>query len=191
MDLDARRDGLLGNTVIRAPSKRHALQESGWNARPPVRPSARRGVTGLPPVATRERKALEAFEAGPRIRQEHLAPLYPCQYTSSVKVLRFLGDSLKCLREFPKDARHDAGYQLDKVQRGEQPDDSKPMPSIGKGVEEIRIWDATGIYRVVYTARLAAAVYVLHAFQKKTQSTTRRDIELAKKRFVELMRGAQ
>jgi len=95
------------------------------------------------------------------------------------------------LREFPEAARHDAGYQLDKVQRGEQPDDFKPMPSIGKGVEEIRMWDDTGTYRVVYTARLADAVYVLHAFQKKTQATAKGDIELAKKRFTELMRGAQ
>ena len=68
-----------------------------------------------------------------------------------------------CLREFSEDARHDAGYQLEKVQRDEQPDDFKPMPSIGKGVEEIRMWDDTGTYRVVYTARLADAVYVLHA----------------------------
>jgi phage-related protein len=65
------------------------------------------------------------------------------------------------------------------------------MPSTGKGVEEIRMWDDTGTYRVVYTARLADAVYVLHAFQKKTQVTAKRDIELAKKRFTELMRGAQ
>ncbi|MCK7577003.1 MAG: hypothetical protein MZV65_14960, partial [Chromatiales bacterium] len=57
-----------------------------------------------------------------------------------MKAVVFLGDSLKCLRDFPEDARHDAGYQPDKVQRGEQPDDFKPMPSIGKGVEEIRIW---------------------------------------------------
>jgi phage-related protein len=92
----------------------------------------------------------------------------------------------------PEDARHDAGDQLvDKVQRGEQPDDFKPMPSIGKSVEEIRMWDDTGTYRVVYTARLADAVYVLHAFQKKTQVTAKRDIELAKTRFTELMRGAQ
>ena len=56
-----------------------------------------------------------------------------------MKLLRFIGDSLKCLREFPEDARHDAGYQLDKVQRGEQPEDLKPMPSIGKGVEELRV----------------------------------------------------
>ena len=108
-----------------------------------------------------------------------------------MKLLRFLGDSLSCLREFPDDARHDAGYQLDKVQRGEQPDDFKPMPSIGRGVEEIRIRDDTGTYRVVYTARLADAVYVLHAFQKKTQATATRDTELAKKRFTELMRGTQ
>lgn len=96
-----------------------------------------------------------------------------------------------CLREFSEDARHDAGYQLEKVQRDEQPDDFKPMPSIGKGVEEIRMWDDTGTYRVVYTARLADAVYVLHAFQKNTRATATRDIERAKKRFTELMRGAQ
>ena len=56
-----------------------------------------------------------------------------------MKPIRFLGNALKSLRDFPEDARQDAGYQLDKVQRGEQPDDFKPMPSIGKGVEEIRI----------------------------------------------------
>ncbi|SAL61758.1 type II toxin-antitoxin system RelE/ParE family toxin [Caballeronia telluris] len=90
---------------------------------------------------------------------------------------------------FPKDARHDAGFQLDKVQRGQQPDDFKPMPSIGRGVEELRLWDDSGTYRVVYTARLADAVYVLHAFQKKTQATSKRDIDLAAARFNELMRG--
>jgi phage-related protein len=108
-----------------------------------------------------------------------------------MKLLRFLGDSLTCLRKFPEDARHDAGYQLDKVQRGEQPDDFKPMPSIGKGVEEIRVWADTGTYRVVYMARLADTVYVLHAFQKKTQMTAKRDLELAMKRFTELMKGAR
>ncbi|MGK2951070.1 MAG: type II toxin-antitoxin system RelE/ParE family toxin [Thiobacillus sp.] len=108
-----------------------------------------------------------------------------------MKPLRFLGDSLKCLRDFPEDARQDAGYQLDKMQRNEQPDDFKPMPVIGKGVEEIRVWDDTGTYRVIYTARLADAVYVLHAFQKKTQATAKRDIELAKSRYAELLRGAK
>jgi phage-related protein len=103
-----------------------------------------------------------------------------------MKPLRFLGDSLKRLRAFPEDARHDAGYQLEQVQYGEQPTDFRPMASIGKGVEEIRIKDDSGIYRVIYTARLAEAVYVLHAFQKKTQTTPRRDIEIAKERFAQL-----
>ncbi|WP_298624526.1 type II toxin-antitoxin system RelE/ParE family toxin [uncultured Legionella sp.] len=106
-----------------------------------------------------------------------------------MKSLYFLGDSVKRLRAFNKDARQDAGYQLDKIQRGEQPDDFKAMPSIGKGVEEIRIWDDSGTYRVIYTARINDAVYVLHAFQKKTQATLKRDIELAKARFAELMRS--
>lgn len=106
-----------------------------------------------------------------------------------MKPVRFLGDSLRCLRDFPEDARHDAGYQLDKVQRGEQPDDFKPMPAIGNGVEEIRVTDESGAYRVIYFARRTEAVYVLHAFQKKTQATSKRDIETAKKRFAQLPRG--
>jgi phage-related protein len=103
-----------------------------------------------------------------------------------MKPVRFLGDSLERLREFPEDARHNAGFQLEQVQRGEQPNDFKPMPSIGKGVEEIRVRDDSGIYRVVYTARLPEAVYVLHAFRKKTQATTKRDAETARERFAQL-----
>lgn len=106
-----------------------------------------------------------------------------------MKPVQFLGASLKSLRDFPGDARQDAGRQLDKVQRGKQADDFKPMPSIGKGVEEIRIWDDAGTFRVIYTARLTDAVYVLHAFQKKTQATSKRDIDTAKVRFAQLMRG--
>jgi phage-related protein len=106
-----------------------------------------------------------------------------------MKPVRFLGDSLECLRDFPVDARQDAGYQLDTVQRGLMPDDFKPMPTVGKGVEEIRIRDDAGIYRVIYTARLAEAVFVLHAFQKKTQRTSQRDLEIARTRFSELMRA--
>ncbi|WP_225770400.1 type II toxin-antitoxin system RelE/ParE family toxin [Inquilinus sp. Marseille-Q2685] len=109
-----------------------------------------------------------------------------------MKPLRFLGDSLEELRAFPAEARQDAGYQLDKVQRGQQPDDFKSMPSIGKGVEEIRVWDDSGTFWVIYTARRAEAVYVLHCFQKKkTQATSRRDIELARSRFTDLVRGAR
>lgn len=106
-----------------------------------------------------------------------------------MKPIRFLGDSLKALRGFPKNARQDAGYQLEQVQDGRAPDDFKPMPSIGKGVEEIRIWGESGTFRVIYTARLKVAVYVLHAFQKKTRSTAKTDIEIAQRRYAELMRG--
>jgi len=106
-----------------------------------------------------------------------------------MKSVQFLGDSLKCLREFPIGARHDAGRQLDKVQHGKQPDDFKPMPSIGKGVEEIRVWDDAGTFRVIYTARLANLVYVLHVFQKKTHTTSKKDIDTARVRFDKLMRG--
>lgn len=103
-----------------------------------------------------------------------------------MKPVRFAGDSLKRLREFPEGARQDAGYQLERVQRGEQPDDFKPMPTIGKGVEELRIWDEAGTYRVIYTARLKDSVVVLHAFQKKTQTTSPRDLALAKTRWLAL-----
>lgn len=102
------------------------------------------------------------------------------------KQLRFWGDSLKCLRDFPEDARQDVGYQLDNVQRGEQPDDFKPMPAIGKGVEEIRVRDESGAYRVIYTAKFADVVYVLHAFSKKTQATAKRDMDLARARYSEV-----
>jgi phage-related protein len=62
------------------------------------------------------------------------------------------------------------------------------MPSIGKGVSELRIWDGAGTFRVVYVAKLADAVYVLHCFQKKTQQTAKRDIDLARQRFKALMK---
>lgn len=106
-----------------------------------------------------------------------------------MKPVEFLGDSLKALSEFPKDARQNAGRQLAKVQKGNPPDNFKPMPEIGKGVEEIRVRDESGIYRVMYTARLADAIYVLHAFQKKTMKTSKQDMAIAKLRFKRLMRG--
>src|SRR6266481_2436087 len=104
-----------------------------------------------------------------------------------MKLVHFLGDSLKRLRAFSKDARHDAGQQIYKVQQGQQPDDFKPMPTVGKGVEELRVWDETGTYRVIYTARLVDAVYVLHAFQKKSQATSKPDIAIAQRRYAQLM----
>lgn len=106
-----------------------------------------------------------------------------------MKPIWFLGDSLKALRDFPDDARRDAGRQLRRVQMGMAANDFKVMPQIGRGVEEIRIREESGAWRVIYTARLAEAVYVLHAFHKKSQATSKRDIETASARFQELMRG--
>ena len=82
----------------------------------------------------------------------------------------------------------EAGYQLDKVQCGNEPADWKPMPSIGEGVQEIRVQDEAGAFRVIYVAKLADAIYVLHCFQKKTRQTSEKDIKLARKRFKDLMR---
>lgn len=106
-----------------------------------------------------------------------------------MKVLRFLGDSHEALCDFPKGARQNAGRQLLKVQRGDSPDDFKPMSDVGKGVEEIRIWDESGTFRVMFVARFADAIYVLHAFRKKTRVTSKRDKEIAKLRFKLLMQG--
>jgi len=105
------------------------------------------------------------------------------------KEIDFRGDSLDVLRAFPVLARKEAGFQLDKVQSGQDPDDWKPMNTIGSGVREIRIQDAAGIFRVIYIAKLADAVYVLHCFQKKTNKTSDMDKDLATKRYKELMRG--
>lgn len=104
-----------------------------------------------------------------------------------IKPVKFRGDALESLRRFPESARQDAGFQLDKVQRGRDPDDWKPMRSIGPGVKEIRIRDVTGAFRVIYLATLADAVYVLHCFQKKSEQTSNEDIQLARKRYKDLM----
>lgn len=102
--------------------------------------------------------------------------------------IRFCGDSLEALRGFPAAARQDTGFQLDKVQHGREPDDWKTMPTIGAGVRELRVWDEAGTFRVIYLAKLAEAVYVLHCFQKKTQATSRRDIALARRRLKDLLK---
>lgn len=103
--------------------------------------------------------------------------------------LEFLGRSLEDLRSFPRETQREAGFQLDRVQRGLEPSDSKPMPGIGSGVREIRIRDSTGAYRVVYIAKLADTIYVLHYFKKKTQRTRQSDIDLAQQRSRDLLQN--
>jgi phage-related protein len=96
-----------------------------------------------------------------------------------------MGSSLDDLRNFPAEARRQAGFELATVQRGLEPSDWKPMPNVGAGVREIRI-HVLGEWRVLYVAKFADAVYVLHAFQKKTRKTRREDIELARRRYKQI-----
>lgn len=108
-----------------------------------------------------------------------------------MKPLTFLGDSLDRVRAFPEGTKQAAGYQLHRVQCGEMPADFKTMAAVGGGVVEIRLKDENGIYRVMYTAKIADAVYVLHAFQKKTQRTAKSDLDLAKRRYLALIQEIQ
>jgi phage-related protein len=106
-----------------------------------------------------------------------------------IKPVEFLGSALEDLRAFPRPARRSAGYQIDRVQRGLEPDDWKPMATVGAGVREIRLRDEAGAFRVVYAAKLEEAVYVLHCFQKKSKRTARRDLELATSRYRAIPKG--
>ena len=98
------------------------------------------------------------------------------------KPLIWLGDSRETLRGFPDDARQVAGFQLWRVQRGLEPNDWKPMPSVGLGVQEIRL-HTRAEHRVFYVARYPEAVYVLHAFEKQTRRTPTHDLDLARQRL--------
>ncbi|SEC34929.1 Phage-related protein [Rhizobiales bacterium GAS188] len=104
------------------------------------------------------------------------------------KTVNFRGTALDDLRAFPEAARREAGYQIDKVQNGRDPTDWKAVNTVGRGAREIRIWDAGGAFRVLYVAKFADSVYVLHCFQKKTQATSRADLDLAARRYRDLLR---
>ena len=106
-----------------------------------------------------------------------------------MKPLSFLGSSLDDLWGFPETARREAGDQLDQVQRGLDPEDWKTMQSVGSGVREVCIRDQAGTFRVIYVATRPEAVCVLHAFQKKTQATSKRDLDRAAARLKELTRS--
>jgi phage-related protein len=99
------------------------------------------------------------------------------------KPIDWRGSSLDELREFPETARKQAGYELRKLQHGEIPDDWRPFPEIGPVANEIRVDYPDGWFRVMYVAKFAEAVYVLHSFQKKTRKTSRGDVEIARARY--------
>jgi phage-related protein len=99
-----------------------------------------------------------------------------------MKTLQWIGTSRDDVSDFPAEARREVGFELFAVQSGHMPSDFKPMPQVGKGAYEIRI-HVFGEWRVIYVARMADVVYVLHAFQKKTQKTRKEDLELAARRY--------
>ena len=98
------------------------------------------------------------------------------------KPLIWVGDSRDAIRGFPDDARQIAGFQLWRLQRGLAPNDWRPMPSVGQGVQEIRIHTGAE-HRVFYVAKFAEAVYVLHAFEKRTRRTPKHELDLARRRL--------
>jgi phage-related protein len=100
-----------------------------------------------------------------------------------MKKLTWMGSSREDLRAFPRQARREMGYQLENVQEGVDPDDWKPMSTVGSGVREIRVRESSGAFRCIYLATRPEGVYILHCFQKKTQKTRRQDLDLAAARF--------
>ena len=107
-----------------------------------------------------------------------------------MKPVSFIGNSLDALRSFPDCARREAGFQIDRLQRDLDPDDWKPMKTIGAGVREIRVRDASGAFRVIYIATLEDAVYILHAFQKKSKTgiaTPKPEISLIERRLKQVL----
>lgn len=102
-----------------------------------------------------------------------------------IKPLKFVASSLDDLRNFPDEARRAAGFELHAIQSGLEPSDWKPMQVVGSGVKEIRI-HILGEWRIIYVAKHQEAVYVLHAFQKKTRKTSRQDIDLARQRYKQI-----
>ena len=108
------------------------------------------------------------------------------------KPLIWLGASRRDLRAFPPNARRVAGFQVRRVQQGLEPNDWKPMPSVGPGVQEIRLQTELE-HRILYIAKFPEGVYVLHAFEKRTRQTPRRDLDLARDRLRALVsrRGAE
>ena len=102
------------------------------------------------------------------------------------KALFWVGSTLQRVRAFPVAPRREAGHQLHRVQLGLEPSDWKPMRSVGPGVVEIRLHEQ-GEYRILYVAKFAEAIYVLHAFPKKTQQTRQAEIEMARRNLAEVL----
>jgi phage-related protein len=104
------------------------------------------------------------------------------------KRILWVGSALDDLKEFSDNARREAGHALHLVQVGQEPPDWRPMSTIGPGAIEIRV-HAESEYRIIYVARFAEGIYVLHAFVKRSRQTPQRDLELARARLREVAQG--
>ncbi|MBD1854955.1 MULTISPECIES: type II toxin-antitoxin system RelE/ParE family toxin [Leptolyngbya] len=106
------------------------------------------------------------------------------------KPIHWVGASREEIQSFPDEARKEAGFALRAIQQGEEPPDFKPISTVGKSVQEIRI-RTEDAYRVFYVAKFKEAIYVLHAFQKKTQKTSQRNIKLGQQRYQQMLQHRQ
>lgn len=106
-----------------------------------------------------------------------------------LKPLAWMGSSFDDLRGFPDAIRKDAGFQLHRLQAGLEAADWKPLTTIGRGVEEIRLRNETGAWRIIYLARFEDAIYILHCFNKKTQRTSGQDKHIAKTRYLAVVQA--
>ncbi|MEM1115551.1 MAG: type II toxin-antitoxin system RelE/ParE family toxin [Bacteroidota bacterium] len=101
--------------------------------------------------------------------------------------IHFRGDSLDRIKSFPDDARREMGYQLSRLEMGLNPADFKPMKTVGRGVYEVRVSTSGQAFRSFYVANLGGAIYVLHAFEKKSRRTARADLDLGARRYRALL----
>ena len=97
------------------------------------------------------------------------------------------GDSLEVIRRFPSPVRQDLGAELRRLQIGEQPLSSRPMPSIGIRVYELKEQDERAWYRVIYLAKVGNRIHVLHCFEKKSAKTGKSDFAVARSRLKRVM----
>lgn len=104
-----------------------------------------------------------------------------------MKRIQWLGTSLNTVRDFPENVRKLVGQELRFVQTGSMPTDFKPMTTVGAGAYEIRV-RAGNQYRVIYVAKFAESVYVLHSFIKTTPKTSKQDLEMAKTQYATLLK---
>ena len=106
-----------------------------------------------------------------------------------MRKVAWVGTSLEEMQELPKAIRKAVGFQIHLLQEGVDPDDFKPMPSVGSGVYEIRVRNELGqnTGRCFYVVKFKEAIFILHAFEKKKQKTPKANLDKGQERYKELL----